>query len=547
MPAARLLLLLLLILVAVVIVVVVLRRGAAQRDAHRVQAAHLRSDAETLAADVAGQSAFADQATERAEVARVEAEERAREAARLEAEAAEHRAALEATQRDYEATMRRADDIDPDVKESRYPAVSESEGERAVGGAAAGASAWAARGDVDPNGGHDGRDERDSGGESERIASAADFRDDVDAEPTEVYPAPGRGSQPDMSDDASTETQQHPGNDDGLDAAGAAAAASAGGEGGAYAATRAMHDEDGGNEAGAGATGDDTTHGTDRADADAVDRVDADRDGADRTDADGTDADSTDADRTAAEAGSHDVDSERGDGAGRAEGDSAEITMIAETEGYATTEPVMASEQAPPVSPEGADTDARGDAAPGEGDADTSRKDRRTGAAPSDDAAAEGDGSDRSAADLAEEPRQERYDPTPSRDWASDEGEMLEESSSRGDRLEADRADLAEEAGDVTSSTASDDSRDTASGDSGATASAGRRISAFEEIRDGGFGVGSAAPLEGGAQPLDHPVQGYHDMTYRAPGDAGYDAGEPDVWFYDEGAAERSGFRRADG
>ena len=74
---------------------------------------------------VAGQSAFADQAAERAELARVEAEDKAREAARLEAEAAEHRAAVEATQRDYEATMRRADDIDPDVKESAFAAVAE--------------------------------------------------------------------------------------------------------------------------------------------------------------------------------------------------------------------------------------------------------------------------------------------------------------------------------------------------------------------------------------------------------------------------------------
>ena len=59
--------------------------------------------------------------------------------------------------------------------------------------------------------------------------------------------------------------------------------------------------------------------------------------------------------------------------------------------------------------------------------------------------------------------------------------------------------------------------------------------------------MGSAAPLDGGAQPLDHPVQGYRDMTFRAPGDNGYDSAEPDVWFYDEGAAQRSGFRRADG
>ena len=76
----------------------------------------------------------------------------------------------------------------------------------------------------------------------------------------------------------------------------------------------------------------------------------------------------------------------------------------------------------------------------------------------------------------------------------------------------------------------------------------GRRISAFDELRDGGFGVGSAAPLDDGAQPLDHPVQAYRDtMTYRVPGDAGYDSAEPHVWFYDEAAAERSGFRRSEG
>ncbi len=42
-------------------------------------------------------------------------------------------------------------------------------------------------------------------------------------------------------------------------------------------------------------------------------------------------------------------------------------------------------------------------------------------------------------------------------------------------------------------------------------------------------------------------MQAFRDtMTYRVPGGPGYDADEPDVWFYDGGAAERSGFRRAD-
>ena len=129
MNAARLLLLLLLIVVAVVVVLVVLRRGSAQRDAQRVEAAGLRSEADTLAATMAGQSAYAEQAAQRAELARLEAEEKAREAERLEAEAAEHKATVEAAQRDYDSTMRRADDIDPDVKESAFPPVAEPAGD----------------------------------------------------------------------------------------------------------------------------------------------------------------------------------------------------------------------------------------------------------------------------------------------------------------------------------------------------------------------------------------------------------------------------------
>lgn len=75
-----------------------------------------------------------------------------------------------------------------------------------------------------------------------------------------------------------------------------------------------------------------------------------------------------------------------------------------------------------------------------------------------------------------------------------------------------------------------------------------RRVSEFHEIRDGGYGMGSAAALEDGVQPMDHPVQGYRDtMTYRVPGDPGYDEADPDVWFYDASAAERSGFRRSEG
>ena len=76
----------------------------------------------------------------------------------------------------------------------------------------------------------------------------------------------------------------------------------------------------------------------------------------------------------------------------------------------------------------------------------------------------------------------------------------------------------------------------------------GRRISAMDEVRDGGFGMGSAAPIGDGAQPLGHSVQAYRDtMTFRTEDMPGYDSCEPDVWFYDVGAAERAGFSPAQG
>ena len=47
--------------------------------------------------------------------------------------------------------------------------------------------------------------------------------------------------------------------------------------------------------------------------------------------------------------------------------------------------------------------------------------------------------------------------------------------------------------------------------------------------------------------PMDHPVQAYRDtMTYRTEESPNYDSVEPDVWFYDDGAAERAGFSRSD-
>lgn len=76
----------------------------------------------------------------------------------------------------------------------------------------------------------------------------------------------------------------------------------------------------------------------------------------------------------------------------------------------------------------------------------------------------------------------------------------------------------------------------------------GRRISDLSEVQDGGHGVGSAAPVWDGAQPLGHPIQAYRDtMSYRVPGAAGYDSAEPDVWFFDEWSAQRAGYHPSQG
>lgn len=76
----------------------------------------------------------------------------------------------------------------------------------------------------------------------------------------------------------------------------------------------------------------------------------------------------------------------------------------------------------------------------------------------------------------------------------------------------------------------------------------GRRLSSVDEIRDGGYGVGSAAPIDDGAMPLDHSVKAWEDTkTYLVQGEHGYDGVDPDVWFLDDRSAERAGFDHAGG
>ncbi len=87
-------------------------------------------------------------------------------------------------------------------------------------------------------------------------------------------------------------------------------------------------------------------------------------------------------------------------------------------------------------------------------------------------------------------------------------------------------------------------SSDAGSSDAGsADATDGRRTSSLDEVRDGGYGVGSAAPLDDGALPLGHPVKAWEDtMTFVVPEHPSYGDAEPHVWFLDADAAQNAGF-----
>ncbi len=647
MTTGQLVLIIVLVIVAAVLVALILRRGAQRREEHRVEAEELRAEAEAVAPAVTGQAAFAHQAEERAGLARAEAEEKVREAEHLEAEAAQRQRTAEQTRQEYEAMMRRADDIDPDVKESEYPPVREdaspepapaeqhgrdlsaddavaaptvdtpdaeegapmtrAERRRAreeaearesdeaswasgpaapVAGAAAAAAVGTAAWAHDDHG-TDAERER-----SARIASAADYRDPTDAadggpetdrpdgahaaeEATgagdDVWETAHGGREKEMSQPSQEETlaSTDPERSDrhrGMTTDAAADAESPRGEWGGPPAGAAP-------EADGSATADDTPtteEGTTMAER---------PEGEENPPTTEPEADET----TQEEDAPHATDLGSG------------MTMIPDPDAYAATEPVLADDQAAPVEPErpehtgtglldretgddrGATTDDEeippAGATPDEhthlGDVEKEDVDAVIVGDPDDYASTEpalSDGShaearehsqdhgagDADRAGTIEDPGADDglvagdADDREARDWGHDEGDLLDENRDRGERLAADREALEREAGDDQSPAAGHGT--TASAAAPEPASGSRRVSDFTEIRDGGFGIGSAAPLDDGAQPMDHPVAGYRDtMSFRSPGDAGYDDTDPDVWFYDEGAAERAGFHRSDG
>ncbi|MGO4596783.1 sunset domain-containing protein [Terrabacter sp. 2RAF25] len=160
----------------------------------------------------------------------------------------------------------------------------------------------------------------------------------------------------------------------------------------------------------------------------------------------------------------------------------------------------------------------------------TSEEPRRQEAEPAPDvaAAAYPEGDDAKVAGSASQPTSES---TPSAEGA-------------GPSASADAAGTRTDAGD-TRTDAGDTRTDAGVTETDSKASTGRRISEFDEVVDGGFGLGSAAPIGDGAQPLGHAVKGTREgTTFLGPDDEGYDDAEPDVWFYSEEAARRAGFTK---
>lgn len=83
-------------------------------------------------------------------------------------------------------------------------------------------------------------------------------------------------------------------------------------------------------------------------------------------------------------------------------------------------------------------------------------------------------------------------------------------------------------------------------GDDSGRSTDGRRVSSLDEIRDGGYGVGSAAPIDDGAMPMDHAVKAWEDTkSYLCPGEDGYDGADPHVWFLNGDYAQEAGFHHA--
>ncbi|MBM6402398.1 sunset domain-containing protein [Phycicoccus sonneratiae] len=577
MTTAQLLVLLLVIVVAIALVWLLVRRSAARKDGARAEAAGLRVEAEGLAGTLAGQEAFAEQAEDRAGVAQAEAD-------RLADEASQYRETVEVTRTDYRSMLARADEVDPDVstpaagEDERRPMTRaearqmREEAERAawagspaapVPGAAGAAVMGRDTGGVSfgPPVAEPEVDEQPPTAEEPVVAEPAVADDAVAEEP--VLEEPGADESTAL-DAPEQEAEQQP-----VDAGSEERSARI------AAATDFRDDEE----------DEPYVWGASRAGTEeAMDERPAEPD--DQTPTAASDAEAPTSDwggpHVAAAEAATDADTEP-----RAADAQPEAAEDAQPE---------SAEDAQPESAEDAQPESAEDAQPEAEEATTPEADAPTEEAEMVDDPGAGAFTEHEEPDVEEA---DAYDPTPERDWSADEGELLEESSAKADELAAEREQMdrdaaaagmepvhpevveqaeaeadeapaeepvtdenvADEASTEAETPAEEPVADEPAADEAPTEDetpteapaedeprAPRRVSEFHEIRDGGYGMGSAAALDDGAQPMDHPVQAYRDtMTYRVPGDPGYDDATADVWFYDQGAAERSGFRRSDG
>ena len=206
-----------------------------------------------------------------------------------------------------------------------------------------------------------------------------------------------------------------------------------------------------------------------------------------------------------------------------------------------TTSPATRSPPAKPTRPrrrhESADDSRASDSSSGsDSDRDTEDEETRSD-----------EDRDRVAEDFAREHDPEQHDVEAGEefrqegDWTADDAGGPQVWDDEGNLVEGNAAGQPESASSAAQANEANEAHDTADG---------RRTSALDEIRDGGYGVGSAAPIDDGAVPLGHPVKAWEDTkTFVTPEHAKYAEAEPHVWFADAYAAGTSWLprRRPDG
>ena len=542
------------VVAAVVIAVVIWLFVSAGRrrevEARRFEAGELRAKVEERLPRLQDSEDRASVTAAMAADARVEAEQKAAEAKRLEQQAEQHRASAEEARAEHVTLEREADRVDPDVPTDAEGYRLDERGERLPGqepsrsgtaaGAAAGAAGTAAVGAAAFT--HD--DEEDDLADAENpFAPAMETTSSVTDE------APDHGS--DESSYASEEPEV---------------------TGGPTSAETAWAPSETADDSEAGADEEEAQVAGDQAQVAGDEAGDVQRDegslgtgeetdqsARDERDTDVSDnlssaLDADDEDNGAAAVGSA--------GAGSAAGPDEEATQV-RVPALEDRDDVLADGGTPDDDP----GDHRGQAwattpgTPGPGDsAEPADEGIDVDMAPHSHESDETDEPDEAAGSTAQEPRREEAEPAPDVAAAAyPDTDASTDTSPDTDTRPDTTPDASPDAG-AESDTAAATSRDSGASagtsvnsatnaDETATAEdaspSGRRVSAFDEVVDGGFGLGSAAPIGDGAQPLGHAVKGTRDgQTFLAPDDAGYDDLEPDVWFYNEDAARRAGFHR---